>query len=255
MDSFVEQIDAWLMALLFALAMAGSWTFGWWKGRRMPPETGEDPAIKFTDASVVLLGLLLAFTFSIALARHEQRRLAVVAESNALGDFYTCASLLKEPHRSRLQDTIREYAQRRLDAPEETLSGADAEKATRASLEAWARMTDAVDKAIADGTPIAVLLTNTLNEVTASGTSRFAAYQERLPWSVVGILFASAVVPAYLIGEKQGESKKVHLSGTVSFIVLVALVVLVTLDLNQSHRGLITVSQDSLRRVIQSMAR
>ena len=68
-------------------------------------------------------------------------------------------------------------------------------------------------------------------------------------------MLLSCVVPAFLIGEKQGASKKVHLSGTMSFIVLVTLVIFVTLDLNQPRGGLIRVSQDSLERVIQSMAK
>ncbi len=219
----------------------------------MPPESGEDPGTKFTDASMALLGLLLAFTFSMALGRYEQRRLAVVDESNAIADFYTCASLLKEPHRSQLQDLIREYAQRQLNTPQETLVGTEEKQATQYCLETYARMTDVVDKAIAEGTPIAVSLTNTLNNVTSTRASRLAAYQERLPGSIVGLLLLGSIVPSFLIGEKQGASKKVHLTGTISFIVLVTLVIFVTLDLNQPRRGLITVSQESLERAIQSM--
>jgi hypothetical protein len=71
-------------------------------------------------------------------------------------------------------------------------------------------MTDAVARAVGAGTPIAGVPSNTLNEVAAGGTSRSAAYQERLPWSVACILFVTAVVPPFLIGQKQGASKKVH---------------------------------------------
>ncbi len=255
MDSFIQQIDPWLIALAFAVALFGGWAIGWLRGRRMPPESGEDPGTKFTDASVALLGLLLAFTFSMALVRYDQRRLAVVAESNAIADFYTCASLLKEPHRSQLQILIRDYALRQLNTPQETLFGTEDERATQNCLETYARMTDVVDKAITEGTPIALALTNTLNNVTSNNASRLVAFQERLPGSIVGLLLLGSVVPSLLIGEKQGASKKVHLSGTISFIVLVTLVIFVTLDLNQPHRGLITVSQKSLERVIQSMAK
>ncbi len=69
---------------------------------------------KFDDASLALLGLLLAFTFGVSISKHDQRRLAVVADSNAIGDFYTCASLIKEPTRTKLQTVIREYAELRL---------------------------------------------------------------------------------------------------------------------------------------------
>ena len=46
--------------------------------------------------------MLLAFSFSMSLVKHEQRRQMVVTDSNAIGDFYTCVSLLKEPQREKL---------------------------------------------------------------------------------------------------------------------------------------------------------
>jgi hypothetical protein len=253
MDSFIERIDAWLIALGFAVAMLVCWILGWRYGQRSPVDPGEDPGVKFTDASMAVLGLLLAFTFSMSLGRHDQRRLAVVAESNAIGDFYTCASLLAEPHRSNLQAVIEKYALELRDTPFESLHGKAEREATARCLAEFASMTDIVGKAIAEHTPIAICLTNTLNNVTSTNASRLAAFEERLPWSIVVLLFLSSLAPSFLIGEKQGISKKVHLSGSFSFIILVALVIFVTLDLNQPRRGLIKVNQESLERVIQSM--
>jgi hypothetical protein len=255
MDSFITSMDAWLVALLFAGAMVVSWGLGWRRGRRLAPEPGEDPGIKFIDAGVASLGLLLAFTFAMALGRHDQRRLAVVAESNAIADFYTCASLLKEPYRHRLQNVIRDYAQFQLETPYERLPEEEAQKSTERCLQMQARMTEIVRNAIAAGTPIAIALTNTLNNVTSTNASRLASYEENLPWSIVVLLFLSSIVPSLLIGEKQGLSHKVHFSGSFTFIVLVALVIFVTLDLNQPRRGLIRVNQEPLERVIQSMTR
>jgi hypothetical protein len=255
MDMIFVQADAWPVAVGFGAAMLASWVVGWRRGRSMPLEPGEDPGTKFIDASMAILGLLLAFTFAMTLGRHDQRRLTVVAESNAIGDFYTCATLLKEPHRSRLQDVTREYARFLLDTPQETLDEVAEKNATQKCLGLQARMTGIVSEAIADGTPIAIPLTNTLNEVTSANASRLAAYQERLPWSIVLLLFLSSLAPSYLIGEKQGASHRAHISGSLSFIVLVTLVIFVTLDLNQPRRGLIRVSQQSLARVLQSMAK
>lgn len=253
MESIITRVDAWLIALVFALAMLACWGFGWQRGRRLSPDSGEDPGTKFIDGSIAILGLLLAFTFAMSLGRHDQRRLTVVAESNAIGDFYTCASLLKEPHRSKLQAIIRDYAQNLLDTSRERLPEREERKAIQRRQEMQARMTEIVNEAIAGGTPIALSLTNTLNNVTSSSASRLAAYWERLPGSIVLLLFLSSIAPAYLIGEKQGSSHQVHLLGSLSFILLVSLVVFVTLDLNQPHRGLIKVSQDSLEMVIRSM--
>jgi hypothetical protein len=255
MDRIIGYLNAWLIALAFAVAMLACWCLGWWWGRRSPLEPGDDPGTKFIDASMALLGLLFAFTFAMALGRHDQRRLTVVAESNAIGDFYTCASLLPEPRRSKLQHVIREYAELEMNTPHESLGEADEKEATKRCREMFARMTEIVGEAVKEGTPIALSLTNTLNNVTSSNASRLAAFQERLPWSVVLLLFLSAVVPSFLIGEKQGASRMVHVSGSCAFIVLVTLVTFVTLDLNQPRRGWIRVSQESMERVIQSMAK
>lgn len=253
MGGLIERIDPLLLALVFATAMLVAWGIGWWRGQRAAPEPGEDPGIKFTDAALALLGLLLAFTFSLSLGRHDQRRAMVITESNAIGDFYTCASLLKEPHRSRLQDMIREYAQFKLDAVRHLRSESDLEEKLRWVQQMHGRMTAIVAEVLVEGPPIAVSLTNTLNNVTSTHASRLAAYRERLPWSIVLLLLLGAVVPSFLMGLQQGKSPRPHLSGTVCFFLMVTLVVYVILDLNQPGKGTITVSQEPFERLLQSM--
>jgi hypothetical protein len=253
MESIIQQLDAWVTALIFAVAMLASWSIGWRQGRRSPPEPGENPGTKFTDASLALLGLLLAFTFSMALGRHDQRRQTVLAESNAIGDFYTCATLLKEPSRSRLQDVVRDYARHKLDMARQPWL--ETEAAIQRCQEMHARMTDVAAEAIAAGTPIAVPLTNTLNNLTSSHAANIAAYHETLPGIIVVLLLLGSMVPAFLMGLQQGASHKAHLAGTFSFVVVVSLVIFVTLDLNQPARGLIRVNYESAQRLIQSMAK
>ncbi len=255
MNDIFAQVDAWLIALAFALTMLASWSLGWFRGHAKPPESGEDPSTRFLDASMAILGLLLAFTFAMVLGRHDQRRLTAVTESNAIADFYTCASLLKEPIRTRLQDVIQEYARHILDTPQEALPEAEQKKVIQRNREIYASMVGLVREAVTAGTPIAGPLTNGLNNITSSNAARLAAYQEGLPWSIVVLLWLSSIVPSFLIGEKQGASHKASRSVSLSFIVLVTLVIYVTLDLNQPRRGLIRVNQNSLERVIQAIAR
>jgi len=247
-----HQIDAWAIALGFAVAMFASWYLGWRLGRRLHPEPGEDPGTKFTDASMALLGLLLAFTFSMAMVRHDQRRLAVVAESNAVGDFNTCVSMLKDPKRSNLQIVIRDYTHQQLDQLRRLLPPTEEDNAVQQSRETHAKMTDLVAQAM-DGSPLDLALTTTLNNLTSTYASRLAAYDEILPWSIVLLLLLSSIVPSFLIGMKQGETHKLHHSGTLSFIVLVSLVIFVTLDLNQPRRGLIRVNREPLERLSKSL--
>ena len=255
MGRVLDMVDAWQAALGFVVCMSIAWALGWRRGCRLPTTPGDDPSIKFVDGSMALLGLLLAFTFAMALGRHDSRRAAVVADSNAIGDFYTCATILKDPVRSRLQDVIREYAQLRYDMDRVRLPHQEQMSRLQECRALQSRMTTHVAEAVQEGTPIAISLTNTLNALTSSHASRLAAYQESLPWSIVLLLLLSAVSPAFLIGQQQGESTKVHHGGTVCFILLVGLVIYVVLDLNQPTQGLITVNLDSLEQVVRSMAK
>lgn len=252
MAGIFEQVAAWLTAAVLAATMFVAWCVGYWHTRRRPLNA-DPPGGKVADASLALLGLLLAFTFSMSLSKHDERRAAVLAESNAVGDFYTCASLLREPFRPRLQAIIRDYVQLRLDVARH-LDRADVlETHVRQSQEAQARMTELVGQAVTDGTPTVVPLTNTLNNLTSNFAARVYAAHDRLPWSIVLVLFIASVVAMLLMGHQQGATRKPSITGIVGFVLLVSLVVFVTLDLNQPHRGLITVSQEPMERLRASL--
>ena len=138
MGGVFANIDAWRTAATLGLAMFAAWQLGRWRGRRLRAKSGKVPVSKFEDASLALLGLLLAFSFSLAIVKHDQRRTTLLADTNAIGDFYTCASLLKEPVRTKLQSVIRDYTELRVELSGRRIDEADAGKC------AWADATDAV---------------------------------------------------------------------------------------------------------------
>ena len=65
-------------------------------------------------ATLGLLAFLLAFTFGMAADRFENRRHALVDETNAIETGYLRAELLIEPHRSEVRKILREYVEERL---------------------------------------------------------------------------------------------------------------------------------------------
>ena len=69
----------------------------------------DDATGQLTNASVALLGLLLAF--SMSLERHEHRRMMVVEHANTIGDFVACAAMQKEPVRTPLRVVLRKYVE------------------------------------------------------------------------------------------------------------------------------------------------
>ena len=233
--------------------MLASWWIGIWMGRSLARRNPRAQASKFDDVTTAMLGLLLAFTFGISIGKHDQRRLAVVADSNAIGDFYTCATLLKEPTRTQLRSVIRDYTELRADLPRKRITDPVMEDALKRFATMQSKMTDLVAQALRDGTPIAVSLTNTLNEVTSNHASRLAAIRDRLPDSVMALLWVASIITTLLIGREQGLAAATETAGTICFILLVTFAVYTTLDLNQPDRGLITISQEPMVRLLDSM--
>jgi hypothetical protein len=255
MDLIVAQMRAWNVSIALGIGMLVAWKIGVWMGQRSRRNGGSRKPSKFDDACLALLGLLLAFTFGVSISKHDQRRLAVVADSNAIGDFYTCAALLKEPVRTKLEAVIKEYAELRVGLSRRTISDTELEEALLRFQQMHAQMAELVGQALNDGTPIAVPLTNTLNGVTSNHTARLAAIRDRLPISIVVLLVVCAVATTILVAREQGFSESTEIVGTLCFIILVCMAFYVTLDLNQPERGVITVSQEPLERLISSMPR
>jgi hypothetical protein len=182
----------------------------------------------------------------------------VVADSNSIGDFYTCASLLKDPVRTKLQAVVRAYAELHVTMARSRMDRFAWGNALQRNQLLQTEMTNLVSEALTNGSPIAVSLTNTLNALTSASSARLNAVEDRVPGTVVLLLFAFALVTRMLGAFEEGTRGTIAIEeviGILSFIVLVALVVFVTLDLDQPDRGLITVSQASIDRLVSSLAR
>jgi hypothetical protein len=264
MNDIATQYDAWTLASSLALGMMIAWFAGRWFGSRFGADHFEysDSSPEFVSsklgAYLALFSLLLGFTFSMSLSRHERRISMVVADSNSIGDFYTCASLIKDPVRTKLQAVVREYAELHVNMARSRMDRVAWGNALQRNQLLQMEMTNLVSEALTTGSPIAVPLTNALNALTSASSARLNAGEDRVPGTVVLLLFAFALVTTMLGGFEEGNRGTIAIEevvGILSFIVLVALVVFVTLDLDQPDRGLITVSQASIDRLVSSLAR
>jgi hypothetical protein len=248
----LTEMDAWIVALLLAVIMLITWVNAWWLGSR---RSGREPnaTTKVHDAVLALLGLLLAFTFSMSLVKHEQRRQMAISDSNAIGDFYTCASLVGAPISNDMQRVLREYVQHRLSLANETTDEQTLRSANVEVQRMHSQMESLVKRAVDNGTPVTVPLVNTLNALTSAHAARMAAVRDRLPASIVVLLALAATLSTALVGWQQGLSGERSPGATCCFVLLVCMVVWVTLDLNQPQRGWITISQEPLEFLLQGM--
>ncbi len=77
-------------------------------------ETARSAVSNIHAAILGLLGLLLAFTFSMAVARYETHSSLVLEEANAIGTACLRARLLPEPQRTEVAQLFQKYVDARL---------------------------------------------------------------------------------------------------------------------------------------------
>ncbi|HKS76088.1 MAG TPA: hypothetical protein VJQ82_22945, partial [Terriglobales bacterium] len=65
-------------------------------------------------ATLTLLGLIIGFSFSMAVSRYDQRKNYEEAEANAIGTEYARADLLPANEASRVRELLRKYLDQRI---------------------------------------------------------------------------------------------------------------------------------------------
>ena len=109
-------IDHRLIALAMLMVLAAACEIGYRAGSRKQAASDSFRSLMngIGAATLGLLGLLLGFTLSMAIARWDARRDVIVNESNAIGTLWLRGGLLDEPLRNEVRDALREYTDARI---------------------------------------------------------------------------------------------------------------------------------------------
>ena len=165
-----------------ALLALSTW-FGAGTLRRWRPLESEvvDDFRVVQGAMLTLLGLIIGFTFSMAISRYDQRKNLEAAEANAIGTEFVRADLLPAAEGTKVRALLRQYAEERILFY--TARGRDEEakiNARTAQLqnELWAAIGPA---ATAHPTPVMALVLNGMNDVLNSQGYAQAAWWNRVP--------------------------------------------------------------------------
>src|ERR1700679_3560888 len=82
--------------------------------KKLPEDvTVADPGLVL-GATLTLLGLIIGFTFSMAISRYEQRKNYEEAEANAIGTEYVRADLLPAADAQRMRALLAKYIDQRI---------------------------------------------------------------------------------------------------------------------------------------------
>ncbi len=239
---------------LFALLQGVVW-LAHRSGRRRA-RAGDAPLpTEASSALLALLGLLLAFTVSMAVGRFEARKQLVIAEANAIGTAALRTQLLPAPHAAESRALLRDYAAQRVrwgeaartEATEREVEAADA----RIQRALWSH---AIAAAALRPDPQHALYVAALNEVIDVQAERIHARANRVPESVILLLATVGMLALAVAARLHGRNGARGALDYHALALAVWLVIALIVDLDQPRRGWVQVDQASLRAAADALA-
>lgn len=214
--------------------------------------------VQAMQASVLgLLALLLGFTFFMAASRFDLRKSLLLEEANAIGTVFLRSQLLHPEHRKAAKLLLGAHVKARLafhaaGTDPDGLEKANAE-AARIEQQLWSL---AIDAAAPDSRSVPVgLFIESLNAVIDLHEKRQVAFENHVPEPVLYLLLVVSAASSALLGYGCGLVRRRRFGLNTLFALLIVLVVIMTLDMDRPSRGVITVPQDSLVRLLQTLER
>jgi len=235
-----------LIILTVLAVQAGRW-FG--RRSRFDQEPYKNHMGAMLASLMGLLALLLGFSFSLALQRHEARSVAVVEEANAIGTVFLRASLIPVELRRETQAALRDYVDLRIQ--ESIVSASDQPTRQRLLDQAddvagriWLLATKAV--VLDPGPSTSGLFVQSVNAmIDAEGTSKDSLVRH-VPEIVLWLMLLTLAMTAFTLGSVSGLGQHPVSVPAYSLLFVILLVTHVIIDLDRPRRGLITVSQQGL---------
>ena len=151
-------------------------------------------------AILTLLGLLIGFTFSMAISRYDQRKNYEETEANAIGTEYVRADLLPTGDGARLRELLKKYNDERIlfytTNDPRILAKVNADTA-KLQNDLWSA---ARPGAATQVTPVVALVVSGMNDVLNSQGYTQAAWWNRIPVAAWVLLAAVAIGCNLLLG-------------------------------------------------------
>jgi len=256
-DVLFFRLNTLVVTLILFVVIIGATALGHVIGRweRGKPEGNSEPFGVMQAAMLGFMGLVLAFGLSLAVGRYEDRRAAVVDESNAIATTYLRAQTLPEPTRTRSMELLRQFtdasiriAQTVPVSAEQDAAIADSERAERAL---WSEAGAALAAQPTATAPR--LYVESLNETLDAQSTRIYGLDNRVPTAVLALEIIGAAIALGLLALHLAALGR-GLTTVLVAAVLVTLMLVITLDLDRPVRGLIQVNATPLIDVRASMA-
>lgn len=240
-----------ILVITFAVLCAAAW-LGATRFERLRTEAGalrqEFGVIQ--SATLTLLGLIVGFTFSMALDRYEQRKDYEAAEANAILTAYLRADLLPVADAGNVRMLLRSYLQARLRYFDTRNPFAlDETNAATANLQAelWATVTG---PALANPNSVTALVASGVNDVINAQGDTHAAWSNRIPGTAWMMMGAIAIFSTLLVGVGlRHASGFSHILAVLPLVIAIAFFLIA--DIESPRLGIIRVMPENLVGLVE----
>jgi hypothetical protein len=219
--------------------------------RKLEEATREDFSV-ILAATLTLLGLIIGFSFSMAISRYDQRKNYEEAEANAIGTEYVRADLLPAADAAKVRALLRNYLDQRV----LFYTTRDAQQIRQINSRTAQLQTDLWSAVLAPAgaqpTPMVALAAWGMNDVLNSQGYTQAAWWNRIPIAAWVLMAAIAICCNVLVGYGTRTFKAEGI-----LLLILPLVVSISFfliaDIDSPRAGVIRVHPQNLESLVESL--
>lgn len=241
---------------LFAFSFLLLWLLAWVASRlhglrsRLTQEHAEFSIVQ--GAILTLLGLIIGFSFSMALNRYDQRKNLEEEEANAIGTEYLRVDFLPAAEAAKAKELLVSYLDQRVlfytTRDEQDLQKID-DRTAALQAELWSVAQKAASE---QPTPPMAVMVMGMNDVLNSQGYTLAAWRNRIPIAAWWLMLAIAVLASMSVGI--GVRKPESSTRLLAILPLIASIAFFLIaDIDSPRRGTIRVVPQNLLSLSQTL--
>jgi hypothetical protein len=203
-------------------------------------------------ATLTLLGLIIGFSFSMAISRYDQRKNLEEEEANAIGTAYVRADLLPAADAVRVRTLLKEYTDVRIRfyrARDEDEVRAIGVRRAKLQADLW---TAVQAPAVAQPTAVMALVAKGMNDVINAQGYTQAAWWNRIPHAAWLLLMIIAICCNLLLGYGVHRTKTMR---RLLFVMpaVISISFFLIADIDSPRGGIIHVEPLNLKSLAESL--
>ena len=244
--------------LVLVLSFITMWLSAWFgrfflkKQHKLDDEARKDFDV-ILAATLTLLGLIIGFSFSMAIGRYDQRKNYEEAEANAIGTEYIRADLLPAVDAEKIRVLLRNYLDQRVlfyrTHYDRLLQQEINVRTAQLQTELWSAVQA---PASAQPTPVVALAVSGMNDVLNSQGYSQAAFWNRIPTEAWSLMAAIAICCNVLVGYGlRDATEKAKLLPILPLVVSIAFMLIA--DIDAPRHGIILVNPQNLISLAESL--